>query len=57
MFEAGVPEKIIQQRTGHRSLDSLRLYERSSTMQEQVVSEVVNSTKSVSFDNAFEMLV
>ena len=27
LFAAGVPEALIQKRTGHRSLDSLRLYE------------------------------
>ena len=33
---------MIQQRTGHRSLDALRLYEQSSTKQQQAVSEIVN---------------
>ena len=27
MFQAGVPEKIVQERTGHRSLEALRMYE------------------------------
>ena len=27
MFQAGVPEKLIQQRTGHRTLEALRQYE------------------------------
>ena len=27
LFAAGVPEALIQKRTGHRSLESLRLYE------------------------------
>ena len=44
MFEAGVPEKLIQQRTGHQSLDSLRLYERSSVEQQGVVSEILSIT-------------
>ena len=30
MFRAGVPEKIIQERTGHRSLKALRTYERTT---------------------------
>ena len=29
MFQAGVPEKLIQQRTGHRTLEALRQYERT----------------------------
>ena len=28
LFDAGVPEAIIQKRTGHKSLDGLRVYER-----------------------------
>ena len=33
MFQAGIPEKLIQQRTGHRSIDTLRKYERTSESQ------------------------
>ena len=29
MFEKGVPEKIIAERTGHRSLSGLRAYEKT----------------------------
>lgn len=28
LYESGVPEKLIQERTGHRSLEALRVYER-----------------------------
>ena len=28
MFRSGAPEKLIQERTGHRSLEALRCYER-----------------------------
>jgi len=34
MFKAGVPEKLIQQRTGHCSLDSLHVYEWASADQQ-----------------------
>ena len=37
MFEAGVPEKIIKERTGHRSLEALRLYERTTAMGKKIV--------------------
>ena len=30
VWEANVPEKLIQQRTGHRSLEALRSYECTS---------------------------
>ena len=33
LFKRGAPEKLIQERTGHRSLEALRTYERSSEEQ------------------------
>ena len=41
MFAANVPEKLIQSRTGHRSLEALRLYERPTQEQQQAVSNVL----------------
>ena len=38
MFAANIPEKLVQSRTGHRSLEALRLYERPSHKQHQAVS-------------------
>ena len=35
LFQAGIPEKVIQDRTGHRSLDGLRKYERISEKQKE----------------------
>ena len=35
LFQGNVPEKIIQERTGHRSLEALRQYERTTTEQQQ----------------------
>jgi hypothetical protein len=59
LFTAGIPEKIIEERTGHKSLDALRCYE--CTTQEQVkvdsiilAPQVVSSTKS--FENSFKQL-
>ena len=43
MFAANVPEKIIQSRTGHRSVEALRVYERPSIDQQQAVSNVLTS--------------
>lgn len=34
LFQAGVPEKLIQQRSGHRSLEGLRQYQRTTLDQE-----------------------
>ena len=41
LYEGGVPEKVIQQRTGHRCLESLRTYERVSSDQEMAVSRIL----------------
>ena len=41
MYESGVPEKLIQERIGHNSLEALRLYERSSAGQHQTVSKIL----------------
>ena len=54
MFQAGIPEKLIQERTGHRSIDTLRKYERTSESQLLDVSNVVvnngpNSNATVPF--------
>ena len=43
LFEAGVDEKIIQSRSGHRSTDALRMYERITPAQQQAVSNILMS--------------
>ena len=41
LFQASVPEKLIQQRTGHRSLEALRQYELTTTVQLVDVSNIM----------------
>ena len=41
LFEAKIPEKVIQERTGHRSLKALRLYERTTDKQQQEISVIL----------------
>ena len=41
LYKAGVPEKVIQSRTGHCCLESLRLYERVNTTQEMAISRIL----------------
>lgn len=43
MFAQGAPEKVIQERTGHRSLDGLRTYERSSESQHRALSTLLST--------------
>ena len=51
MFQAGVPEKIVQERTGHRSIKALRMYERTTTSQHMAVSNVLLAAKDVTFSS------
>ena len=53
LFSSNVPEKLIQEKTGHRSLAGLRAYERTSSQQLKTMSKVLNSAApfSVSDDN------
>ena len=43
LFHANVPEKIIQERTGHHSMVALRTYERTAHEQHQAVSSILSS--------------
>ena len=47
LFQAGIPEKIVQERTGHRSIKALRMYERTTTEQHMAVSHVLSIVTSV----------
>ena len=48
LIDAGVPELVVQKRTGHKSLDALHTYERITPWQEtrvaQILSESICST-------------
>ena len=43
LFEVGVPEKVIQNATGHRSLKALRIYECVSKEQKENVSGILSA--------------
>ncbi len=43
LYNGGVPEREIQQRTGHRSLEALRKYERTGEQQHKAVSSMLSS--------------
>ena len=53
MFAANVPENIIQQRTGQRSLNSLRRYECTSLEQKRSVSSVLASSNLTDYTSEF----
>ena len=48
LFDAGVLEMIIQKRTGHKSLDALRTYERVTPRQELEVAQILSNPTMVS---------
>ena len=45
LFRSNVPEKLVQQRTGHRSLEALTKYERTAEEQVMDVCRVLDGTK------------
>ena len=45
LFEKQIPEKIVKERTGHRSLTALRMYERTSPTQHKAVSNIFGGSK------------
>ena len=55
LFNAGVPEKMIQKNTGHRSLEALRKYERVSVEQQQATSRILTTLdQNTSFSRELE---
>ena len=50
LYSGGVPEREIQQRTGHRSLEALRRYERTTEQQNQAVSNMLASSVDLPYD-------
>ena len=57
LFAAGVPEALIQKRTGHHSVESLRLYETRGVQDElnQTISNIL-AGKSNSFTNEYQQV-
>ena len=53
LFCANVPEKIIQERTGHRSLTALRTYEHITEQQHQVVSSIMAASTDCSYEQGY----
>ena len=51
LFDAGIPEAVIQKRTGHKSVDALRCYERITMSQNEQVSSVLEQATSLLKDS------
>ena len=54
MYSKEVPEKIIQEWSGHKSLIALRRYEHTSMEQQAAVSSLLSSTSSTSYKERVE---
>ena len=49
LYTANVPQKIIQQRTGHRSLKSQYINERTTEEQQLAISKILTSDKKIDY--------
>ena len=52
LYTANVSEKLIQQRTGHRSVKALCIYERTTGEQELAVSKILTSGSRIDYTQA-----
>lgn len=44
LYESGVDEQMVMEVTGHRSLEGVRSYKRTSGLQRKVLSDILNNT-------------
>ena len=54
LFDAGVPENIIKERTGHRSVEALRIYEHTTKKQLMAVSKILTICQKTTFESALK---
>ena len=57
LFQSNVPEKVIQNITGHRSLKALRQYEKVGDTQKQAASNILTGTTSQTYAAETEKLI
>ena len=43
LYQAGVDEQLVMERTGHHSIQGVRSYKRTSDVQQQCLSDILNS--------------
>lgn len=56
LYTAGVPEKTIQEHTGHRSVECLRMYEHTSDKQQHAVSNILSSSTELNYQSEMKKL-
>ena len=47
LYQSGVDEQLIMERTGHRSVEGVRSYKRTSDQQSEALSDILNCSKKV----------
>ena len=52
LYQAGVDEQMIMETTGHRSLEGVRSYKRTSTSQKENISDILNSQSKPTSDQS-----
>ena len=45
LYQSGVDEQLVMERTGHRSLEGVHNYKRTADMQREALSDILNSKK------------
>ena len=48
LYQAGVNEQLVMERMGHQSLDGVRSYKRTSTVQQESISNILNGAEHLS---------
>ena len=56
LYASGVDEQLVMERTGHRSIEGIRSYKRTSSEQQQAVSDILTNTKKHCSDVAIPQL-
>ena len=46
LYQSGVDEQLVMERTGHRSIDGIRCYKRSADFQRENISDILNCNAS-----------
>ena len=55
LYQSGVDEQLVMERTGHRSLEGVRSYKRTSDTQCQALSDILNCSKKTRTDSSKEI--
>ena len=50
LYQSGVDEQLIMERTGHRSVEGVRCYKRTSDAQREALSDILNGAKKTKVD-------